>query len=381
MNTYSPQSIGVKSPTGGFQEGGWYSGRQYIGGTLSDPGVIHPGSSQQGSGERVSEEVNRQSDKAQGNEQGDIERYLQAQRDAQRNATPTQNIPSGSFSGAGSTGTSTGGTGAGLGVAPQSEFNLPELYKGLVTDSGIKNLEEEYTGMNKEFVEAKGKINDNPFLSEATRVGRVAKIESLFAERTQGIRDEIATKKADVETQLNLQLKQFDINSQQAKDAQDQLNFLLTSGALANASGEDIATLTRSTGYSSSMIMSAIESSKPGRETQVIQTEDDNGVVTVSVVDKNTGEIVNQSSLGAIGTRTKTSSGSTTITKQQLQSATIQDLEEMKNPYGHISPEEWAEELSYWIQGGGTREDFNKNFQQYADPNRGDFDKVYFERE
>ena len=380
MNTYSPQSIGVKSPTGGFQEGGWYSGRQYIGGTLSDPGVIHPGSSQQGSGERVSEEVNRQSDKAQGNEQGDIERYLQAQRQAQQNATPTQNIPTTSSQSSNNLGFGTSG-GTGLGVQAQSEFNLPELYKGLVTDSGIKDLEDKYTGMNKEFVEAKGKINDNPFLSEATRVGRVAKIESLFAERTQGIRDEIATKKADVETQLNLQLKQFDINSQQAKDAQDQLNFLLTSGALANASGEDIATLTRSTGYSSSMIMSAIESSKPGRETQVIQTEDDNGVVTVSVVDKNTGEIVNQSSLGAIGTRTKTSSGSTTITKQQLQSATIQDLEEMKNPYGHISPEEWAEELSYWIQGGGTREDFNKNFQQYADPNRGDFDKVYFERE
>ena len=42
LAVYTPQSLGIKPPSEGFQEGGWYSGRQYIGGTLSDPGFIHP---------------------------------------------------------------------------------------------------------------------------------------------------------------------------------------------------------------------------------------------------------------------------------------------------------------------------------------------------
>ena len=50
MATYSPESLGIKPPAGGFKVGGWYSGRQYWGGTLSEPGVIHPSSDQPGAG-------------------------------------------------------------------------------------------------------------------------------------------------------------------------------------------------------------------------------------------------------------------------------------------------------------------------------------------
>ena len=53
----TPQQLGISAPAGGFQQGGWYSGRQYWGGTLSDPGVIHPSSNQQGAGQAVSSEV------------------------------------------------------------------------------------------------------------------------------------------------------------------------------------------------------------------------------------------------------------------------------------------------------------------------------------
>ena len=377
MATYDPSSLGIKPPTGGFQQGGWYSGRQYWGGTLSDPGVIHPSSNQQGSGQAVSAEVNKQSDQAQGLAPGTIQNYIaqQTQQQQQQNVTPVQQtVPSPQ--------TGVLGAGAGITLAPtQPEFNLPELYKKLTESSGIKETETQLSDMDKAFTEAKGKINDNPYLSEATRVGRVSKLETLHAERTANIRNDIATKKADTEMQLNLQTKQFDINSQMARDAQSQLAFMLESGALDNASGEDIATLTRATGYSSNMIMSAIQANKKKNvQTDIIQSEDDNGVVTVSVIDKNTGALISQQSLGAVGTKTKTSSGSSTITKQELQSATIQDLEANKNDYGHVSPDIWQELLSYWLQGGGNRADFEDNFQQYADPNRGDFDQAYFKR-
>lgn len=55
-----PEQLGITAPSGGFQQGGWYSGRQYWGGTLSEPGQIHPSSNQKGAGEAVSEETMRQ---------------------------------------------------------------------------------------------------------------------------------------------------------------------------------------------------------------------------------------------------------------------------------------------------------------------------------
>ena len=92
--------------------------------------------------------------------------------------------------------------------------------------------------------------------------GRIKKLTDKFEMDQSNLRNQIATKKADIETQLNLQTKQFDINSQVAKQALDQFNVLLSNGALQGASGEDIANLTRSTGIPSSMIYSAINAQK-----------------------------------------------------------------------------------------------------------------------
>jgi hypothetical protein len=61
MATYKPEKLNISAPSGGFQQGGWYSGRQYWGGTLSEPGQIHPSSNQQGAGQDVSQEVVQQS--------------------------------------------------------------------------------------------------------------------------------------------------------------------------------------------------------------------------------------------------------------------------------------------------------------------------------
>ncbi len=75
-NKYSPEQIGVKAPSGGFQTGGWYGGRQYWNGTLSDAGVIHPDSNQQGAGSAVSDSVNAQSAVAQGSSVQNFNQYL-----------------------------------------------------------------------------------------------------------------------------------------------------------------------------------------------------------------------------------------------------------------------------------------------------------------
>jgi len=81
MATYSPESLKIKAPAGGFQDLGWYSGRQYIGGTLSEPGVIHPSSPQSGAGQAVSKEVVQQTNPANWD-------YIQSEK-TKATATPT----------------------------------------------------------------------------------------------------------------------------------------------------------------------------------------------------------------------------------------------------------------------------------------------------
>ena len=303
MAVYTPQELKITPvSTGGvWKQGAWYNGRQYWGGTLSEPNQIHPSSNQVGAGQQVSQEVVAQSAQAQGKTPEQLNQYFADERARSAGATRPSNPAPANFSNAGATGAS-GASGAGAGFTPAPTINLPEIYKNLYASSGISDIENDYSSKEKAYIEAKGKINDNPFLSEATRVGRVAKLESLFNERTANLKNDIATRKADIETQLNLQTKQFDINSQQAKMALDQFNTLLQAGALTGASGEDIANITRATGISSSMIQSAITASqKKDVKTQVITSTQDDGTVTATVINSETGEIIAKNNLGRIG--------------------------------------------------------------------------------
>jgi len=300
MATYKPEDLQVQAPPEGFSEGGWYGGRQYFGGTLGEAGAIHPVSPQQGAGQMVSPQVQAQSAAQQGVTPENMNKYIAGQ--AQKGAGATPAPAQASAQGQQGTGQEGQAGQAGEGMAAPATINLPEMYKSLYEGAGISKIEEEYSTKEKQFIEAKGKINDNPFLSEATRVGRVAKLESLFAERTANLQRDIATKKADVETQLNLQTKQFDIESQAAQQAFSQLNTLLGMGALDNASGDTIANLTRSTGIGSDMILSAIEANKKKNvKTQMITSTGENGEMFAVLLDSNTGEIIKKTSLGVIG--------------------------------------------------------------------------------
>ena len=319
------------------QQGGWYDGQQFWGGTLSNPGQINTQSNQQGAGSYVSKEVVQQTNPANWD-------YIQAQQ-KKMNVTPT-NAPGtpGGFSAASSA--SVSGPGVGDFGAP-APINLPDMYKNLYSAAGIDELQKKYSDMEKTFIETKGKINDNPFLSEATRVGRVSKLETLFNERTANIKNDIATKKADIETQINLQTKQFDINSQQARDNLSRFNTLLEAGAYDNASGDDIATATRLTGLSSSAIYSAVQARKDKNlQTQVVTATDDNGNVTAVVIDQKSGAIISKTSLGSIGNKENAPTATESDKKQYYANALRGDagkgasLSQIFNAYsGYLDPD------------------------------------------
>jgi len=272
----------LKAPPGGFVQGGWYEGKQYWNGTFSEPGQINAQSNQQGAGQMVSSEVNAQSAGQQGVTPAQLESYLAKQREL----TPTTSTPA--PSGGGGAATSGGGT---MPVTPS--INLPDLYKSLTKDSGIEAIRADLSAKEKAYNDAVSKINDNPFLSEASRVGRQQKLSTDYQNSIKSLQNDVTIKKADIETQLNLKSKQFDIESQQAKDALSQFNTLLDMGSLNNAGGDEIAAIMRTTGLSSSMIQSAINTSKAKNVKTTLKEYDDGTNQGIAVIDSN-GNIINK---------------------------------------------------------------------------------------
>lgn len=226
---------------------------------------------------------------------------------------------------------SSGGGGSTSGAFTQPTIDLGGIYKSLYESSPIQATQTQFDDLTKQIEqkqlalnEARSKIADNPYLSEATMSGRLAKLDAKFNDDVKALtgqqanlQNKIATSKADIETQLNLQTKQFDINSQQATQALNQFNSLLASGALDNASGTDIANITRSTGLSSSMIQSAIKASQNSKvQTQTISYDDgtNSGFVTINT---RTGEVINKQAIGASAKTASSGGGSATTSAKQ----------------------------------------------------------------
>jgi ribosome biogenesis protein Nip4 len=333
------------------QQGGWYDGRQFWGGTLSNPGEINALSNQVGAGQQVSEEVNRQTSVAAGLAPDANQRFIEEQRrQQQQQQQQQQQAPQAQAPADGGQGFSQADLSGMAGITAEPQINLPELYAQLNETSGVRELEDELSQKTEDYITAKGDVNDNPFLSEASRSGRVAKLDQLFQERTANLRNDIQTRKADVETQLNLQMQQFDINSQAVDRAWQQFNSLLDMGALDNANGGTIAEITRATGISSDMIRGAIQArNTPQVSPQVIKSEDDNGVVTVSVIDANTGNLISQTSLGAVGTVTKQAKGSVEKEEEKdpvrAAASEIQEYILTKEIQQRLSPEDFVRSL------------------------------------
>lgn len=324
------------------QQGGWYDGRQYWGGTLSDPGVINSQSNQQGAGQAVSKEVNQQTSIAAGKAPDANQQYIDQQKAALAKtptATPlvTTSIPKSS--------TPASVSSAGLGVVtPPTTLNLPDLYKNLSTQAGLTDIEKRITEKTNRYNEVQAGINDNPWLSESNRVGRISKLTSDFENGIKTDQNELAMKKQDIQTQLDLATKQFDINSQAAQQAMQQFNALLSMGALDGASGNDIAGITAATGISSDMIQAAINAQKAkNTKTQVITSTNDAGIVTVSVINPDTGEIISQKSLGAVGNAENGSSGSSgsKVNQSAEANAAIINYIQDKNAQNAASPEDF----------------------------------------
>lgn len=310
--------LGIKAPKEGFQDLGWYDGYQYKGGTFADArGVIHPDSPQQGAGQKVSEEVNQASAAAQGKSYPEFKAYLEGPASSKAGVKTTSTSGGGSSLGSGS--------GVGVSGGAASSFNVTETYDKLYQDLGIDALKSdvaakqaEITARRERLAEAQATINENPWYAEATRTGKLRRLEEQAQADIENIAREQALLQAKVDeanqqlaTKTNLSTQQYQIDRQSAADSVAELNTLLQSGA--DMSNINVGDFAARTGMSTETISALVAASQAQEiKPSVIQSTDDSGNVTVTVIDQNTGAIVGQTSLGRIGKADSTGSGKAT---------------------------------------------------------------------
>lgn len=376
------------APPGGFQTGGWYNGRQYWNGTFSQPGQIHPESNQQGAGSMVSPEVLAATSVAAGNAPGANQAYINSQY-----SNPSGGAGSSALSGGAGT-TGLGSTGFGV----TSNLNLMDEQKKLYDASGITQLQTTIAGiqasidsMKSEADKRRAEVNENPFLSESSRVGRIRKIDEMLNDTLQteeaklaNYNAQVTQKQNEINEKLGLKVKQFDIDRVTRQDNIDLFNSLLASGALNSASAQDIGNLSAQTGLPISFIQSAIKKANKA-EVMIEKQVDDNGNVTILTIDKDTGNILNQVSAGKIGNATNGNGKPTAAETKEEYKANIQNgLEASTNAYGHVYPEVWNAALRAWISDGlGTYNEFVIIYGHLRDPNRTDGGTAtgYYEQE
>jgi len=256
------------------------------------------------------------------------------------------------------TGTPGGAGTAFTGLTNQPTIDLPKIYQNLYTSSGISDKEAQITQKEKQYLEARTKISDNPFLSASMVDKRLARLQNLYNTETLPLKNEIAMKKADVETQLNLQMKQFDINSQQAQLAMSQFNALLATGAYNNASGEDIANITRATGLSSTIIQSAIGATKKKGVEAYAGTVDDASGQWAFIIDKNTGALISKTKIAEAKPKEPTATNQKIADEQQTQKNAVGDIQRgvsLRDIVNH-----------YGIAGGLAVEDLLRIYNSYS---------------
>lgn len=169
---------------------------------------------------------------------------------------------------------------------------------------------------------ALAKINDNPYYSEATRVGRAAKLQEAYNNDVKAIsgrlaiaqnkvvnaQNQIEKAKADAQVRVNIASNQYNIQNQQYQQQLQQVNQYLSAGMFNNASGADIAQIATTTGMSTSMVQSIIDASKKSQEVKpTLSTIDDGTNQYVVAFDAN-GNVINKQ---VISSSKPSSTGST----------------------------------------------------------------------
>lgn len=290
MAGYTAAQAGITVPSGGFQDNAWYGGRNYDAAsqTFGDANQNWSANNPDKTKSQVSAEVRGQSAAAQGVDPSTFDAYLTSQGAP----LPAQQAQSWSPSG-------TAGAGGGLGYTAAPTVDLMGEYNTLQGNAGIAGLQAQLSAKTDSYNKAQSQINDNPFLSESSRVGRVQKLTTDYNNDTANTQNQLKLAQADADARMTLYEKQNDLNNQATQTALNQFNSLLQSGALDGASVDDIAGLAKATGMSTSMIQSAVQANQ-AKNVQTSTISFDDGINQgFAVINSKTGQVISKQTVAA----------------------------------------------------------------------------------
>ncbi len=282
----------------------------------------------------------------------------------QQQATPT--------AGAGATGLS-GGMTSGVGVTSGISSEIPSYQYS----SERKTAEAEYNKLTTELDKAKADINDNPYFSEATRSGRILKLNERANDKLTTLQNRVASLKADEQVAYNVSMDRYKLQQDQIKQNIDRLKMYIDTGAILNASAQDIAKIGVATGMSQAMLQGIISRTRaeiaaqnaPKTEFKVF--EDDNGDVTVAVFDSQTSKMVGKSQLSGVG-KTKQTNLATEKLKpiNDLISDAIQADPYQVNNRSVINSKDYVRiRQTFTDKNLGSYADFDNRYSQFVNPN------------
>ena len=269
--------------------------------------------------------------------------------------------------------TASGASGAPTLPSGQPTIDLNKLYESSLNTEDIKKVEADLVTKEALYNKAITSINNNPFASEATRKGNLAKLGDTALRELDSLRGQLSQKKADAQVKLNIATQQYNINNQQYQNELSKLNTLISSGALANAGGNDLAQIAIATGISTPMLTGIVNKMKAGNiKTQVITNTDNRGKVTVSVIDSDTGKVISQNSLGNIDKTSTATAGNAfkpgTPTYIAAINGMSQLLKEQSDSDGRASPQAYVSMRSNWVGQGFEGSDFDVAFKGFINP-------------
>lgn len=208
---------------------------------------------------------------------------------------------------AGDSGASLSGSGLGLGTGQPATIDLNKIYENELNSPELQGLQAELDTKKAARDTAEADINDNPYYSEATRVGKISKLNAKAQNEIATLQSQVEAKKADAQVKVNIATQQYNIEDKQYQNNLQKLNMLISSGAIAGATSSDIGQIAQATGMSTQMVQGIIANVKQGQvQTTVTTNTDDNGNVTVSVINTKSGEVIAQNSLGQVGNKQNT---------------------------------------------------------------------------
>lgn len=250
----------------------------------------------------------------------------------------------------------------------------------------------------RSLAEAEANINDNPYYSEATRVGRIAKLrekaqQDIAIDETEagiaqsGIalaENKLSTAKADAQVKLNIAAQEYNIKSSEYQQNLQLFSTLLTSGALETASGADISQITTATGMSSSMVQSIIDfQKKKNAPKPEIKTADDGTNQYVVAIDPLTAKVINKEIIAKSKPEKATVGGTKDFKYQTAKAEMITELQSRAGDDKKVSPQAWLEAMQGWLSEnpGETVEEFVRAFSRFVDTRHSQdyygYDKVF----